>query len=118
VPTTTFGVLYCLFVIGHDRRRILRVNVTRHPSAQWIVQQMREAWPYAPLQKFLLSDHDSKFGNDVVCAAKSLGSEPVRTAFPSPWQNGVRGALRWELPTRLAGPCDHIERTPPETTHD
>ena len=93
VPTFTFGVLYCFFVIGHDRRRILRFNVTRNPNALWIVQQMREAWPYTPAQKFLLFDHDSKFGNDVVCAAKALGSEPVRTAFRSPWQNGV--AERW-----------------------
>ena len=93
VPTITFGVLYCFFVIGHERRKILRFNVTRHPSALWIVQQMREAWPYAPAQKFLLFDHDAKFGNDVVGAAKALGSEPVRTAFRSPWQNGV--AERW-----------------------
>jgi transposase InsO family protein len=93
VPTITFGVLYCFFIIAHDRRRILRFNVTRHPSALWIVQQMREAWPYAQAQKFLLFDHDSKFGNDVLCAAKELGSEPVRTTFRSPWQNGV--AERW-----------------------
>ena len=33
VPTLTFGVLYCLFVIGHDRRRILHFNVTRHPTS-------------------------------------------------------------------------------------
>ena len=46
VPTLTFGVLYCFFVIGHDRRKILRFNVTRNPEALWIVQQMREAWPY------------------------------------------------------------------------
>jgi hypothetical protein len=38
VPTLTFGVLYCFFVIGHDRRRILRFNVTRNPNALWIVQ--------------------------------------------------------------------------------
>src|SRR5208283_4825868 len=37
VPTLTFGVLYCFFVIGHDRRRILHCNVTRNPSALWIV---------------------------------------------------------------------------------
>jgi hypothetical protein len=43
VPTLTFGVLYCFFVIGHDRRKILRFNVTRNPCAFWIVQQMREA---------------------------------------------------------------------------
>src|ERR1035441_5522460 len=33
VPTLTFGVLYCFFVIAHDRRRILHCNVTRQPTA-------------------------------------------------------------------------------------
>jgi putative transposase len=93
VPTLTFGVLYCLFVIGHNRRKILRCNVTRNPSALWIVQQMREAWPYTPAQRFLLFDRDAKFGNDVVSSAKEIGSSPLRTAFRSPWQNGV--AERW-----------------------
>jgi putative transposase len=93
VPTLTFGVLYCFFVIAHERRRILTCNVTPYPSALWIVQQMRQAWPYAQAQKFLLFDRDSKFGDAVVCVAKGLGSNPVRTAFRSPWQNGV--AERW-----------------------
>ena len=47
VPTLTFGVLYCFLVIAHDRCKILRFNVTRNPNAVWIVQQIREAWPYA-----------------------------------------------------------------------
>ena len=93
VPTITLGVLYCFFLIGHDRRKILRCNVTRHPNALWIVQQMREAWPYASTQKFLLFDNDSKFGKDVVGTIREMGSEPVRTAYRSPWQNGV--AERW-----------------------
>jgi putative transposase len=33
VPTITFGVLYCFFVISHDRREILHLNVTKHPTA-------------------------------------------------------------------------------------
>jgi len=70
VPTLTFGVLYCFFIIDHGRRRILRFNVTRNPSSLWIVQQMREAWPYVAAQKFLLFDHDSKFGRDVIDAAR------------------------------------------------
>ena len=41
VPTLTFGVLYCFFVIGHDRRKILHFNVTRNPNALWVVQQLR-----------------------------------------------------------------------------
>ena len=89
VPTLTFGVLYCFFVIGHERRKIVRCHVTRTPSALWTVQQMREAWPYAPAHRFLVFDRDSKFGSDVVSAVKDLGSEPTRTAFRSPWQNGV-----------------------------
>jgi len=33
------------------------------------------------------------FGNDVVSSVKAMGSLPLRTAFRSPWQNGV--AERW-----------------------
>lgn len=86
-------MLYCFFVMAHDRRKILCFNVTRNPNAPWIVQQLREAWPYAPAHEFLLFDHDSKFGRDVVSAVKEMGSRPTRTAFRSPWQNGI--AERW-----------------------
>jgi putative transposase len=67
VPTLTFGVLYCFFIIEHNRRKIVRFNVTRNPNALWIVQQMREAWPYNRPPRFLLFDHDSKFGVDGLC---------------------------------------------------
>ena len=88
-----FGVLYCFFVIVHDRRKILHFNVTRSPHALWVVQQLREAWAYQQTHRFLLFDRDAKFGADVVSAVKEMGSEPTRTAFRSPWQNGV--AERW-----------------------
>src|SRR5467141_635591 len=93
VPTLTFGVLYCFFVIGHDRRKILHFNVTRNPHALWVVQQLREAGAYKPPHRFLLFDRDAKFGADVVLAVREIGSQPTRTAFRSPWQNGV--ADRW-----------------------
>ena len=47
VPTVTFQLLYCFFVIEHGRRKILHFNVTRHPTAEWVVQQLREAFPEA-----------------------------------------------------------------------
>src|SRR5262249_18582649 len=56
VPTVTFNVLYVLFIVGHDRRRILHFNVSRHPTSLWIVQQLREAFPFAPSAKFLILD--------------------------------------------------------------
>jgi transposase InsO family protein len=93
VPTLTFGFLYCFFVIRHDRRKILHFNVTRNPNALWGVQQLPEAWPYKQPHRFLLFDRDSKFGADVVSAVRDIGSQPTRTAFRSPWQNGV--AERW-----------------------
>ena len=50
VPTLTFQLLYCFFAIEHGRRRILhfnvtRFNVTRHPTAEWVVQQLRKPFP-------------------------------------------------------------------------
>jgi putative transposase len=46
VPTIIFGVLYCFFVISHGRRRILHFNVTKHPTSLWVVQQLRESFPF------------------------------------------------------------------------
>jgi putative transposase len=93
MPRLTFGVLYCFFVIGHDRRKILHCNVTRQPNALWIVLQLREAWGFEQPHKFLIFDRDSKFSADVASAIKQNDAEPVRTAFRSPWQNGI--AERW-----------------------
>jgi transposase InsO family protein len=93
VPTVTFRVLYCFFVIGHDRRRILHFNITRHPTRQWIVQQLREAFPFESALRFLTFDRDAKYGWEVSTAVRSLKTDPLRTSFGSPWQNGV--AERW-----------------------
>lgn len=93
VPTVTFQVLYCFFVIEHGRRRILHFNVTRHPTAEWIVQQLREAFPEAGPYRYAIFDRDSKFDADVVAFLKATGLEPKRTSAQAPWQNGV--AERW-----------------------
>ena len=43
MPTVTFGVLYVFFVLSLERRRVLHVNVTKHPTAEWAAQQIVEA---------------------------------------------------------------------------
>jgi putative transposase len=93
VPTLTFGILYCFFVITHDRRRILHWNVTRHPNSAWVMQQLREAFPYDSAPGYLIFDRATNFNEEVVATVKSLSIEPKRTSFRSPWQNGV--AERW-----------------------
>jgi hypothetical protein len=81
------------FVISHDRRRILHFNVTKHPTSSWIVQQLREAFPFGSAPRFLIFDRDAKYGLEVPTAVRSLSVSPIRTSFESPWQNGV--AERW-----------------------
>ncbi len=93
VPTLTFQLLYCFFVIEHGRRRILHFNVTRHPTADWVVQQLREAFPDAVRYGYAILDHDSKFDADVMAFLKVTGLTPKRTSVQAPWQNGT--AERW-----------------------
>jgi hypothetical protein len=93
VPTITFSLLYCFFIVSHDRRRILHFNVTKHPTSLWIIQQLREAFPFESSPRFLIFDRDAKYGLEVPLAVRSLKVTPVRTSFESPWQNGV--AERW-----------------------
>ncbi len=93
VPTLTFRVLYCFFVIEHHRRRILHFNATAHPTSEWIVQQLREALPLPCPYRYILFDRDRKFGGEVREFLKASGMRAVRTSVRSPWQNGV--AERW-----------------------
>jgi len=93
VPTLTFSVLQYFFIISHDRRRVLHCNVTRHPTSTWIALQLREAFPCDSVSKFLLFDHDAKYGFEVTAASRSMNLTAVRTSMGCPWQNRV--AERW-----------------------
>jgi putative transposase len=93
VPTATFKLLYCFFVIEHSRRKILHFNVTRHPTAEWVVQQLREAFPEARPYRYVILDRDAKFDSSVLQFLEATGLEPKRTSIRSPWQNGI--AERW-----------------------
>jgi hypothetical protein len=93
VHTAAFKMLYCFFILSHDRQRILHFNVTRNPTSHWVVQQSREAFPFELSHKYLIFDRDAKFGPEVIAAVKAMGSTPKRTSFRSPWQNGT--AERW-----------------------
>jgi transposase InsO family protein len=93
LPTLTFGVLYCLLVIAHDQRRILHCSATKHPSSAWVIQQLREAFPFDSAPGYLIFDRGANFNEDVVNTVKIFGIKPKRTSFRSPWQNGV--AERW-----------------------
>jgi transposase InsO family protein len=105
VPTLTFNLLYVFVVLSHDRRRILHVNVTDHPTAAWTARQLLEAFPYDSKPKYLLRDNDKIYGDEFTDMVEVLGIEEVKTAPRSPWQNPyverVIGSIRREC-------LDHI----------
>jgi transposase InsO family protein len=93
VPTVTFKLLYGFFAIEHGRRKIVHINTTCHPTAEWVVQQLRETFPETGQYRYVILDRDSKFGADVITFLKATGVKPTRTGIRSPWQNGT--AERW-----------------------
>jgi putative transposase len=100
VPTLRFQVLYVFLVLAHDRRRILHFNVTAHPTAEWTGQQLREAFPFDQLPRYLLLDRDAIFGDDFREQVRDIGIREVLSAPRSPWQRAyverMIGSIRRE----------------------
>src|ERR1700716_1379248 len=100
VPTVRFQVLYVLLVLAHDRRRILHFGVTAHPTAEWTVQQLREAFPFENVPRYLLRDRDGIFGGEFRKDVKAMGIKEALSAPRSPWQRAyverVIGTIRRE----------------------
>jgi transposase InsO family protein len=100
VPTLRFQVLYVFLVLAHDRRRILHFNVTAHPTAEWTRQQLREAFPFEALPRYLLRDRDAIFGDEFRRQVRDMGIHEVLSTPRSPWQRAyverVIGTIRRE----------------------
>ena len=107
VPTVTFKNLFVFVVLHHGSRRILHVNVTAHPTAEWTAQQIVEALgdDDAPELTHLLRDRDGIYGELFQRKVTALGLRDVITPKASPWCNPfverVNGTLRREC-------TDHI----------
>jgi len=87
VPTVTFKMLYVWFVVHHASRKILHFNISYHPHSAWVIQNLKEAFPWNESPEYLIFDRDSKFSRAVVQTIKSFDIKPVRTAYRRPWQN-------------------------------
>ena len=85
VPTVTFRLLFVLVILAHDRRQIVQVAVTAHPTAPWTAQQLRNAFPENEAPQYLLHDRDSVFAH-VATTLEGMTIREVRTAPRSPWQ--------------------------------
>jgi putative transposase len=86
VPTATCRLLFVLVILAHERRRVVHVGVTDHPTAAWTAQQLREAFPWNEASQYLVRDRDSAF-HACATTATAMDIKEVVTAPRSPWQN-------------------------------
>ncbi len=86
VPTATCRLLFVLVILAHERRHIVQVAVTAHPTAAWTAQQLREACPGDEAPRYVLHDRDHAF-DGWADTAKAMGMDDLLTAPRSPWQN-------------------------------
>jgi transposase InsO family protein len=105
VPTIGFNLLYVLVIVRLARRELVWINVTAHPTAEWIAQQITEAFPWTEAPRYLLRDQDGIYGAAVTRRLRALGIRDKPITAGSPWQNGFAerliGSIRREC-------VDHI----------
>jgi transposase InsO family protein len=89
VVTATFKVLYVFVVVEHATRRILHFNVTRHPTGDWTLQQLREAIPGDHAYGYLIRDRDTKFSHRLDESVRRLRLEILKTPVRTPQANGI-----------------------------
>jgi hypothetical protein len=88
VPTISFRLLYGLLVLQHDRRQILWLGVTAHPTGEWISHQLTEAYGWKVAPRYIIRDRDAVYGDVFIRRLRAMGIRDRPTAARSPWQNG------------------------------
>jgi len=100
VPALNFDLLFVLLVLGHGRRRLLWFEVTRHPTAEWLAQQITEAFPRTSAPAYLVRDNHRVYGHFFTSRVRAMGIRDRPISPGSPWQNGCAerliGTLRRE----------------------
>ena len=87
VVTARFQFLYVFVVMEVGTRRILHVNMTTHPTAEWTLQQFRQAIPCEHDYRFVIGDRDTKFSEDLRKSVRAMGVRVLRTPAFAPQAN-------------------------------
>jgi hypothetical protein len=105
VPTIGFDLLYAFVIVRVNRRDLVWINVTKHPTAEWVARQITEAFPWDGAPGYMIRDRDHIYGGIVTRRLRAMGIRDKPTALVSPWQNGFAerliGSIRREC-------LDHI----------
>jgi transposase InsO family protein len=105
VPTIGFKLLYAFVIVRLDRRDLVWISVTAHPTAEWVARQITEAFPWNEAPGYMIRDRDCIYGAVVKRRLRAMGIRDKPIAPASPWQNGfverLIGSIRREC-------VDHI----------
>jgi transposase InsO family protein len=105
VPTLTGRILFVLVLLAHQRRRVVHLAITDHPTAAWTAQQVIEAFPEETAPRYLVRDRDAIYSDVFRRRVAGMDIREVVSAPSSPWQNPYAerliGSLRREC-------LDHI----------
>jgi transposase InsO family protein len=93
VPTIGFNLLYVLVIVRLARRKLVWINVTAHPTAEWIARQITEAFPWKEAPRYLIRDRDAIYGAAVARRLRAMGIRDKPIAPGSPWQNAFAERL-------------------------
>jgi transposase InsO family protein len=100
VASASFRLLFVMVILLHERRKIVRFDVTEHPTAMWLAQQVTERFPWDTAPRYLLRDRDTSYGAAFRKRVDAMGIAEVITAPRSPWQNAyverLIGSIRRE----------------------
>ena len=84
VPTIGFELLYAFGIVRLDRRNLVWVGATTNPTAEWIVRQLTEAFPWEKLRATSSGIDQATRGGRTRVVHGHQG-QTYRPA--SPWQN-------------------------------
>ncbi len=89
VTDLLFRPLFAFVIVELGSRRVVHVGVTRHPTDDWVAQQLREATPFGAAPRFLIRDNDAKYGPHFDAVAVGSGIEVLRTPIRAPRANAI-----------------------------
>src|SRR5229473_5895502 len=119
VDTVLLKRLYVLLYMELVTRRVIWFAVTERPDAFWVNQQARNlCWELSEIgvdARFLIHDHDAKYGGGSDLVFRAEGIEVIRTTIAAPKANAhierQIGSTRREcLDWILILNCRHLER--------